>query len=278
MNSDIELHVEEVITEISMSTITNPFLIVEGESDERFFLTRTLKNEPEVRTASGWEGVVKVIKTLEDEETQHNVIGFIDKDYRDELGLSVVDPKIINTDFRDLEISLIESTAFTRVVMEFCSKNKVPKSTAEKIDFLKVKEKVYKLSELIGRVRYISHKEGYNFSFRNLKYDKFIDSRTLHLDFKKMMAHICTSNGIQSDDETIRFFREYELPNSLENEKYLCSGHDFMTILGISMKSKFGTNNGKDVAREKLESIFRVGYSDNEFFETTMYKSLDLAL
>ncbi|GHY24056.1 DUF4435 domain-containing protein [Vibrio vulnificus] len=278
MNSNIELYVEEVITEISMSKITNPFLVVEGESDELFFLTKSLKNDPEIRTASGWEGVVKVIKTLEEEKNSHNVIGFIDRDYRNELGISVFETKIINTDYRDLEISMIESTAFKKVVSELCSKEKTPKSNKDKIDFFKIKENIYNLSKMIGKVRYVSQKEGYNFSFKKLKYEKFINSKTLTLDFKEMMIHICNLNNTKVDDNIVRFFKEYEIPESLEDTKFICSGHDFMSILGLSMKSKFGTNNSNDVVREKLESSFRIGYTDSEFYDTSMYKNLESVL
>lgn len=96
------------------------------------------------------------------------------------------------------------------------------------------------------------------------------------IDSKKLINHI---NGKNVDKANISHdiwtqAQQAELPNVLQSTQRLCNGHDLMAILGIALKKKFGSNNAKEVEREKIEKDFRLAYSRQDFETTQLYAEL----
>ena len=274
MSHELELNVDEIITEISMSDILSTTLLVEGFSDARFFTTRDLPSSPRVIVAYGWENVVSIIEKLKEEEFKNKVIGFIDKDYRYELDYINKDLPIVETDYRDLEISMIESTAFSRVIIELCSQNKVYKSDDGNIDYGRIKSEIYDIINLLSRIRFFSLKNGENLSLRKLDHDKIFSSKDTEIEIENLIKHLNNINNFTVNNDFIISCNDYELPKSLEDKRNISCGHDFMAILGITLKNKFGNNNSKEVSQEKMESAFRMSYQDDDFHMTDMYSKL----
>lgn len=278
MTSCIRQTVEEIVTEISMSSQQKPWLIVEGNSDGVFFSTKKLHNNPTTIVACGWENVVGVISKVIDESIVASVFGFIDRDYREDLGISVNTSFVVITDLRDLEISMFESSALDRILVELGSRNKLPLLPCGSNDIESVKLKVYSVASKIGKLRYYSLKHNLGYPIKKLDFTKFIDSKNLDIDKKKLIQQVNSKSESKLDHETLEKAFNSELPNRLIDSRNLCSGHDVIELLGISLRKIWGTNNSGDVSREKLESCFRIGYSDNEFEETEMFNKLDSLL
>lgn len=261
-----------------MSESNQPWLIVEGDSDGVFFSTKTLKKSPNTIVALGWENVVGVISQVVEESITKAVFGFIDRDYREELGVVVDENYIVTTDFRDLEISLFESTSLHRLIVEYGSKFKLPLNSNEEIDLNEVKIKIYSIASKIGRLRYFSLKEGYNYPIKKLDFSKFINPKTLELNEEKLISQINSKSETKIDADILSTILEADLPKRLLDVKNICSGHDVVELLGLALRKVWGTNNSGDVAREKLESSFRIGFSNEEFSQTPMYKKLNALL
>lgn len=278
MTNGLTQSAEEIVTEISMSDSKNPWLIVEGASDGVFFSTKTLSKPSNVVVALGWENVVGVISKIVEESIAKSVFGFIDRDYRDELGIVVQDDYIVKTDFRDLEISLFESTALHRLIVEYGSKFKLPKASNDCIDIETVKHRIYSVAHEIGRLRYFSLKSGLNFSIKKLDFSKFIDERTLALNKSNLVAQLNSNSKSRISLSELEEMLVAELPSRLLDSKNLCSGHDVIELLGISLRKMWGTNNSGDVCRERLEKFFRIGYSHEEFSKTEMFNKLSVLL
>lgn len=278
MTSCLSQSAEEIVTEIVMSQSNNPWLIVEGDSDGVFFATKNLHRSPNTVVALGWENVVGVISQVIEESITKTVFGFIDKDYREELGILVDETYIVTSDFRDLEISLFESTSLHRLIVEYGSKFKLPLQDDEAVDINVIKEKIYSIASEIGRLRYFSLKEGYDYPIKLLDFSKFIDSKTLELNKEKLISQINSKSTNKIDLDILKKISETELPKRLLDVKNICSGHDVIELLGLALRKMWGSNNSGDVTREKLESSFRIGYSTKEFSETEMFKRLHLLL
>ncbi|NTS77158.1 DUF4435 domain-containing protein [Catenovulum sp. SM1970] len=275
MTSCLSQTAEEIVTEISMSESQKPWLVVEGDSDGVFFSTKTLEKTPNTIVALGWENVVGVISQVIEESIAKAVFGFIDRDYREELGVVVDENYIVTTDFRDLEISLFESTSLHRLIVEYGSKFKLPLDSNEEIDINAVKIKIYSIASKMGRLRYFSLKEGYNYPIKKLDFSKFVDSKTLELNEGKLINQINSKSDTKIDADILSTIFEAGLPKRLLDVKNISSGHDVVELLGLALRKVWGTNNSGDVAREKLESSFRIGYSNEEFSQTPMYKKLN---
>ena len=275
MTSCLSQSADEIVTEISMSESQKPWLIVEGDSDGVFFSTKTLDKKPNTIVALGWENVVGVISKVIEESIAKAVFGFIDRDYREELGVVVDENYIVTTDYRDLEISLFESTSLHRLIVEYGSKFKLPLDSNEEVDLNKVKIKIYSVASKMGRLRYFSLKEGRNYPIKRLDFSKFVDPKTLELNEEKLISQINSKSDTKIDADILSAILETDLPKRLLDVKNICSGHDVVELLGLALRKIWGTNNSGEVAREKLESSFRIGYSNEEFSQTPMYKKLN---
>jgi len=273
MTSCLEQTVDEIVTEITMSFDQLPWLIIEGISDNKFFVTKNLPNNPKPVVAKGWENVVGVIAKVIEENITATVFGFIDRDYRLELGVDIDVERIVVSDFRDLEISMFESDSLHRILVELGSENKLP-AIGDGIDLDLIKRKIYSVSSIMGKLRFYSLKNNLRISFRKLNFVKFVDPNTLDINYEMLLQQINSINESEISMEHIEKSFEEKLPEKLIDCKYICSGHDVIEILGISLKKLWGTNNSKDVSRKILEKHLRIGYSNDEFERTEMFNKL----
>ena len=160
--SNLQPTPSEVVTEIVMSRDRRPWLAVEGDSDERLLRTRTYPVHPKIVIGYGWEGVRDIILEFHKEESRSIVIGLIDRDYRDHFDEQIQHSKIILSDFRDIENMLFNSSALARVVSEYGSDNKVPKTPQGEIDSNSVRDKIYATSVKLGKLRIFVNQNSQN--------------------------------------------------------------------------------------------------------------------
>jgi hypothetical protein len=278
MINSLSQSADEIVTEISMSKSINSWLIVEGGTDGIFFSTKILQGNPTTIIAGGWQNVVSIISKVIEESMAASVLGFIDRDYMEELGVSINEDKIVVSDFRDLEISLFESSALHRLLVEYGSKHKLPCDRCGSVDLSLVKQKIYLVASSIGRLRYYSMKNELYYPIKKLDYSKFINCQTLDIDKSQLIAQINSKSDKKIDLNILDSALNVVLPKRLLDSRNLCSGHDIAELLGMSLRRLWGSNNSGDVARERIESSFRIGYSNEEFAETAMFKKLDAKL
>ncbi|HGM7839879.1 TPA: DUF4435 domain-containing protein [Serratia marcescens] len=278
MNSNFYQLPDEVVTEIKMSHHKRPWLILEGSTDALFFSTRKLSNSPVTMVAYGWENVRYIIDRVLQEGIDAHVLGFIDRDYREDLGIIINDSHIVVTDYRDLEVSMFESDALDRVTVEFGSQQKLPKRECGSVAQENIRKKIYSVAQKMGRLRYYSLVHGLHYPIKNIEYTKFVDERTLEIDESKLVQQINSKSQTKIDLSTLRQAFDSDIPERLRDEKNISSGHDIMELLGLSLKKLWGTNNSGAISRERLESCFRIGYSDDYFTQTNMFKLLEQKL
>lgn len=274
MTSCLSQTAEEIVTEITMSAMTSPWLVVEGDNDGVFFSTRRLHGKPTLVTAKGWENVVGVVAKVIEENITASVYGFIDRDYREHLGISIDERNIVITDLRDLEVSMFESDGLHRILVELGSTHKLPCLPCGSVNVEEVRAAIYAIASKLGRLRYFSLKQKKNYRFKELDFSKIIDAKTLELNNEKLIAQL---NSVSGDTINIDFLESAfcaELPDKLLDTRYLCSGHDISELLGLSLRRMWGSNNAKEVERDKIESKFRIGYPNEVFEETQMFRTL----
>jgi len=111
------------------------------------------RDDVETISGSGWKFVISRIEEFAETCANKNklMIGFIDRDYwhfRDDLNI-LSKKQIVHTDLRDIEIELIESTAFNDFIQE-----KKPALFTKADEFRKV---VYDYLYTIGKMRVYNH-------------------------------------------------------------------------------------------------------------------------
>lgn len=277
MSSGILQKAEEIITEISMSLDQSSWLILEGTSDVTFFSTRVLPSCPKLLSAQGWENVVYVIQKVQDEQISSSVFGFVDRDYREDLGVEIDESLIVVTDFRDLEISMFCSKALDRILAEYASLGKVPLHKDGSIDISVIRETVYDIAAQLGKLRFFSLLNQCYCSFPDDIVKNIFDKNKLCLTRKKLVSVLVRTQGKSSvTEDWIETALRSDLPTRLDDERNLCCGHDVFAIFSLLLRHAWGKgqNSAKLVDLDQVSKLFRIGYSDEEFQQTDMGKKL----
>lgn len=266
---------EEIAIEVKMRETTHhgPFLLVEGGSDVKFFAHQLGEKHIAFIPSYGWKNVVEAIAIL-DNENRTDVLGIIDRDYRDIVGAIPESINIIMTDSHSIETMMFASSAFHKVLKEKASDDKV-KNYADGIDG--IRKKVLELGKPIGILRFYSYKEECCYSFENIEMEKFIDKKVLLFSLEKFLAHL---RGIHTNNKTINeqlfneAIQEVMTIKVLDDVYRLCCGHDLMEILAVGLKKLWGSYDSKEISGETIESLFRLAYSKEEFCQSELYSAI----
>lgn len=266
----------EIVTEIVMSRDGIPWLAVEGATDERFFRSRKFQRDVKIVVATGWEGVKDVL--IGANQCKHNsiVVGLIDRDYRDHNGSQPIIQGLVLTDLRDIEGMMFWSSALHRVYCELGSLAKLPKCDQEEIDYGAIRTQITSSCQKLGKFRAHCFVSGQNVSFNDLDYAKFVCDKSLSLDVVKFLAHLRgRDNGAHCIDESGWTISQAGdcLRKEHSDTQSICHGHDLMALVSISLRRMWGSKGGS-ISRDDIESIFRVGYGDDELAATSMWRDI----
>lgn len=278
MASSILQTAEEIVSEIHMSTHKGFWLVVEGASDEKFFASYELRNNPRILVANGWKNVVDVVHISLIDEVTTNICGVIDRDYRKELGIKIISQNIIQTDYHDLEIMLFYSDSLRKVIVEFASTAKLPTTLSGAYDINLIQSIISTTATRMAKFRYYCQRFLPKISFKDLDFSKFCCESTLEINPAKLTAYLSARSKTPVSIEEWDKSQIFLLPQQLNDERYLNHGHDVMNIFSLSLKKKWGTKNANEAKREIIERSFRLGYSKDEFLDTKMHQDLDTLL
>lgn len=264
------------MAEISMSREPAPWLILEGPSDEIFFSTKSLPRKPKCVPAQGWENVVEVIQKVKAEQINALVLGFVDRDYREDINIIIDEACIVVTDFRDLEISMFESKVLDRILAEYSSVGKAPSFKDGGMNIKEVRKEIYAIASQLGKLRFFSLARGYHYSFPDDIVKKVFDKENKCLQQEKLRLQISQKSQEQVDIDRISEILCSTLPSRLQDDRNLCCGHDVIAVFSMLLRHawKKGNVDAKALKDEQIAKLFRIGYSDEEFYQTDMGQKL----
>lgn len=265
----------EIITEIEMSNTYSIWLILEGYSDEKLFLSKTFSKEIKAVVAFGWENVTEIIHGC-DGMVAKTVIGLIDRDYRDLNNTQPVHNNIIMTDYHDIENILFESKALEKVYCEYGSINKMPKHKSGKINYEEIRKELSDVAYKLGMFRAYCFANGFNISFKLIDHTKFISDRDLSINEKKLITHLA---GKQENRESVLRIEWKKtqgnwVPDNLSSPVYIRHGHDLMSVIAISFRRKWGSKGGA-LTREDVEAYFRIATEEEEIKKYDFWKRIE---
>lgn len=269
----------EIVTEIVMSTDPTPWLAVEGDSDERLLRTRRYLKPLKIVVGYGWEGVINIVEEYNKTASKAKLIGIIDRDYRDHLNCQASHENIVLTDFRDIENMLFNSSALKRVISEYASKNKIPKDGSDIPNTEEIKRLIYSSSIMLGKFRIYCQVNDKYVDFKKLDYVKFVCDKNLSIDAQKLINHLAGKNpGKNLSINDWDSAQELSWSDAkLNAPQFIANGHDVMALLCLSFRKMWGSLGG-EMTIDKVEPIFRIGYSDDELEQSVMWCNLQRLL
>lgn len=275
---------DEVVTEMTMSYSHVMHLVVEGETDQKFFIS-VLQNQPCVNVvcATGSDGVINVIELIEKDNINKKsvvpTLGVIDRDYRIPRGDVPLSSNILLTDLRDLECMMIGSPSLGYVLNELGSVKKIKKFGSEAA----ILTKIIDACKVVGELRYFSQSTKMNLTFQNLDYEKFVDKKSLTLNPKQLADHISGAQPSGATRITVATLATANLAckkaTVLNGGKYfthdllICRGHDLTSLIAIGLRSLWGSRQASESTSSMIEGYLRVAYLTH-FKNSALYTSM----
>ena len=241
------------------------FLIVEGHSDKLIYERLVNKQEVRVTIASGKNNAIKALSILE-KENFRRVVAVIDADFS-RIEQQIPDSNnLFLTDEHDLEMMLIKSAAFDKLLKERGSEEKIAAFPKD------IRETLLKLGQEIGKLRLLSLRNKLDLKFEGLKFGKFIDKEKLSINIDELIRSIKNhSHKLSLDEQQIK--QDLSVISDENHDPWqLCCGHDFIDILAIALCKVLGTWNANDVKTEVLERELRLAYELSYFYQTQIYQ------
>ena len=242
------------------------FLIVEGHSDKLIYERLVNKQEVRVTIASGKNNAIKALSILEKEDNFRRVVAVIDADFS-RIEQQIPDSNnLFLTDEHDLEMMLIKSAAFDKLLKERESEEKIKAFTED------IRETLLKLGQEIGKLRWLSLRNKLDLKFEGLNFKNFIDKEKLSINIDELIISIKNhSQKLSLDEQQIK--QDLSVISDENHDPWqLYCGHDFIGILAIALCKVLGTWNANDVKTEVLERELRLAYELSYFYQTQIYQ------
>ena len=265
-----ELTYSDIANTISMtrSYHKGPIIVVEGVTDSRLFGKFISRSEVKIIVAYSKDNVRKSVSEVWGVRKDRGVIGIIDADL-DRLFGKKISPPIFFTDKRDMETMIMSTRALDDVLAEY--------SDTEELDAFE--EKYGKIGDVLARSAYpiglfmfISARENYGFSFKNIDYASFISRKTLAIDMPRMIEEVFRNSlnkGVGKKDLADMISEEEEI---LDDPWIAVRGHDVVSILAIGLSEAFGSYNSKHIDYGQVSGALRLAFGIDYFKDTDLYK------
>ena len=259
------------------------FLVVEGESDEKFFKKFLDFNTCGVSNIGENDkgrdnNKASVLDFIEKQNKQNKkcYLGIIDADFDHVLHKDQIPANVVMTDYHDMEMLILNSRPnMSSIYAELA--NPILIKEYEKTNNKLFIDSIMNVAYEIGLLKLVCiNKDKYHqLCTKDLNYSDCID-KMFNIDLNELISRVVRSNPRKGATE-------FEISNQISNEKnknhdiyQICCGHDVTKILELCFTSKNGLGFGNEAAinPSRIESLLRAIYTADAFKKTAMYKSI----
>lgn len=246
-----------------------PVLLLEGDNDVKFFYQFVKEAEMPIISAWGKENVLDAVEILESEGTVQGFLGVVDADFGHVDDSLPASQNIVVTDDHDVEMMIIRTKAFNRVLRVLGSKNKIRNFPDREQG---IRNTLMQNALVVGHLRHISLTDDLHLRFEGLRFEGFVDSNTLNMDIDEMIRRVFALKRIPNlKEEDIRDKLSELIKYDNEDPYQICCGHDFIAIFGIALRKAIGSKPQKATSPEALGRDLRFAYDSEDFRQTNLY-------
>lgn len=260
------------------SHYSGSYLLVEGDTDARFFSHLVDNGLCKIVPAHGKRNLVETLSELEKRRAE-GILGIVDADYSVLEGFRPCGNLLV-TDTHDVETMILMSPALEKVLKEFLPGDKL--SYVQQIG-RDVRQALVQVGLPVGCLRWVSYRENLRLDFDTLPFDQFIDLRTLTVDVTRMIksVRIISTSGVSlADGDYQRKIDERMKLNA--DPWHVCQGHDLVCILEVVLPvvlekligCEAAANARKKAHASSLDRELRVAYEPEYFVRTRLCISI----
>ena len=196
------------------------------------------------------------------------MLGLVDPDLDKLEGRDCSTCNVMTWEAHDLEVALICSTAFDRLLVEYGSQGKIQSLGAE------VRELVLASAATVGYLRWASARNGLDLRFQGLDLKRYMDVDSLNVDLVRLCrAVIDRSQKPWLDEHEVAEAAE-ALRDDSHDKGHVCCGDDAVQILSIGLRSAFGTRRARDVNVDRLKQSLRMAFEGAGFRRSSVGTSI----
>lgn len=235
------------------------WIIVEGESDEKFFSKIFSGEKVNVRRSyGGLSKLIHIVNTLI--KQTRAIIGIRDADFLHLDDKYTPIPHIFLTDYHDLEMMTAASdTVYESVVIEYAGK--------ENLSLLD-RETILRSISFIGGLRWLNDRLKLRLNFQGMGLAEFYDGEHQSLNKADLLSKVQKRSPDKRGNANIRDIEAGIA--GVTDYLNLCNGHDFHKALASCIRS-CGRNQVHDKA---IAAGFRMTYRFQDFQESRLYEEL----
>ena len=252
---------------LQRSQYTGPFIVVEGR-DDRLFLKQFIKTQSKkIVVAETKVHVCETVRILY-ENNFGGVVGLVDADFDHLVNSPDRNQNIIVTNLHDLECIQLQSSGLESIVSEYGSQDKVDKFDGD------LRDTLLRAASPIGHLRLYCHRNNLSLRFNGLNYSDFIGRFSLETDRNKLIDAVKKrSNRLDLSNASLA-----DAIRDMESLRYdlwqICTGEDLLGVLSIALRYTIGSNDAKNVGRDRLRGALRLAYSKEEFHRSDIKNAL----
>lgn len=273
----------DLASEARMARSLDPrtVLVVEGATDARFFERFVDHEHCYVLAAHDRQRAVAVVRLLS--ATQFSgVLAIIDADFGRITRTLEAEPYILFCDGHDLEMMLIRSKAFDRVVAEHCSETKLSALLATRKPEILLSTLLAQVCLPFGALLLVSLRENVGLKFEDLTFKDFVDKERLDIDLPELIRSVMNKSTLHDSQLAERLEKQVQADLNLSPQIWdMSRGHDCVEMLAFAFrytigtkKSKTDTRNSVQVNAELLERELRLAFSEADFSVTLLFEAI----
>ena len=251
---------------------SGPILLLEGDSDEKFFRRFVKDSEMIIIPAWGKENVVDATEILESCGSVHGFLGIVDADFGHLDGSLPTSRNVVVTDDHDVEMMIIKTEAFGAVLKEMGSREKIQDFTTSTDH--EIRRVLIQRTLSVGHLRHLSITDDLRMRFEGLRFERFVDRKSLEIDIDKMIESVLALTG-NSELQVRDIQNRLRIAKSTDNDPYqICCGHDFVMVFSLALRKVLGSKSKKATDPEALGTMLRLAYDSKDLRQTTLYMSV----
>lgn len=255
---------------LSRTKFDGTILIVEGETDGKLYQNFAPNTGVSILPSWGKENVLEAVRILEQESTS-GFLAIVDADFCHIEDCCPDSSNILVTDDHDIDMMIFRSDSLLRVVRELGSLGKL-QAFLQEHGASDLREVLLERAIPLGHLRRYSLVQGLALRFEGLRFERFVDTKTLDLDIHVLVRSVHALT--ECPDLTTSELEEIllEALNEAPVDPYqLCCGHDVVSLVGIGLRRAIGSRSKKATESQLLEGILRLSYDSQEFRTSTLY-------
>jgi hypothetical protein len=219
-------------------------------------------------------GALAVIDSFDDigQDRKRRVLAIVDADFDRPLNI-IGHPRAFLTDHHDLEMMMIWSTGFDRLLRQYGSDEKLVRFGG--VDAVRVK--LLEVGKFLGAMRLFAKKSQIALDFKNVKYETYLEKRTLNVNRLGLCQGMYGANRSVLNEMTVAEFVtavEAELTTYQGDERDLVQGHDLLNLFGLMMRFVLSSMDASASEEENIAPALRLSYRPEDWLYSVMAQSL----